>query len=112
MEKIRTVEFYKRHFLDFIAGQKPKVIEKIYWTIRLIERVDRVPENYLKHLEGINGLYEIRVQYGSDIFRIFCIFDDGKVIILLNAFQKKTQKTPSKEIERALKIKKEYEQEK
>jgi len=111
MQKIRTVEFYKGYVLDFITRQKPKVIAKIYWTIRLIENVPRVPEIYLKHLEGTDGLYEIRVQYGGDIFRIFCVFDNGKVIILLSAFQKKTQTTPAKEIERALKIKKEYEQE-
>ena len=57
------------------------------------------------------GLYEIRVQQGSDIFRIFCFFDQGKLIILANGFQKKTQKTPKNEIEFALKIKKEYENE-
>ena len=61
MQKIRTVEFYKRYVLDFITQQKPKVIAKIHWTIRLIESVPRVPEIYLKHLEGIDGLYEIRV---------------------------------------------------
>ena len=66
----------------------------------------------MKHLEGTNGLYEIRVQQGSDIFRIFCFFDEGKLIVLANGFQKKTQQTPKLEIEKALKIKKEYEQEK
>ena len=66
----------------------------------------------LKHPEGTNGLYEIRVQFGSNIFRIFCFFDEGKLIILTNGFQKKTQRTPKSEIEKALKIKKEYESEK
>jgi len=68
-----------------------------------------VPEDYLKHLEGTDGLYEIRVQQGSDIFRIFCFFDEGKLVVLANGFQKKTQKTPKIEIEKALKIKHEYE---
>ncbi len=67
-----------------------------------------VPKTYLKHLEGTDGLYEIRVQAGSDIFRIFCFFDKGKLVILINGFRKKTQKTPRKEIELAAKIKSEY----
>ena len=71
-----------------------------------------MPEDYLKHIEGTTGLYEIRVQQGGDIFRIFCFFDEGKLIVLANGFQKKSQKTPKTEIEKALKIKKEYEEEK
>jgi phage-related protein len=75
----------------------------------LIEELERVPETYLKHLTGTDGLYEIRVKYSSDIYRIFCFFDKGKLIVLANGFQKKTQKTPKKEIKMALKIKDEYE---
>ncbi|GGG03097.1 toxin RelE [Pontibacter amylolyticus] len=86
--------------------------DKIIWTLNLIEELERVPETYLKHLESTDGLFEIRVQQGSDIFRIFCFFDEGKLVVLANGFQKKTQKTPKKEIERALKIKAEYESEK
>ncbi|WP_317132734.1 type II toxin-antitoxin system RelE/ParE family toxin [Kaistella jeonii] len=74
----------------------------------MIETIDQIPAEYFKHLEGTNGLYEIRVQNGSDIFRIFCFFDEGKLVILINGFQKKTQKTPKKEIEKALKIKDQY----
>jgi phage-related protein len=88
------------------------VKDKIIWTIELIEDMPRVPEVYLKHLEGTDGLYEIRVQTGSDIFRIFCFFDKGQLIVMMNGFQKKDQKTPKKEIEKALKIKEEYETEK
>jgi phage-related protein len=79
--------------------------------LELLEELERVPETYLKHLENTDGLYEIRVQQGSDIFRIFCFFDQGQIIILTNGFQKKTQKTPKKEIEKAIKIKTEYENE-
>ena len=86
--------------------------EKIIWTFDLIEELQRVPETYLKHLESTEGLYEIRVQQGSDIFRIFCFFDKGQLVVLMNGFQKKDQKTPKKEIEKALKIKTEYETEK
>ena len=78
----------------------------------VIETVEKIPTEYFKHMEGTNGLYEIRVQFGNDIFRIFCFFDEGKLVVLTNGFQKKTQKTPKKEIEIALKIKEEYEHEK
>jgi len=110
-EKIRTMFLYKAYFTDFYKQQKQKVKDKIIWTFRLIETIQQVPEDYLKHLEGTDGLYEIRVQIGSDIFRIFCFFDEGKLIVLANGFQKKSQKTPKSEIEKALKIKKEYETE-
>ena len=78
----------------------------------MIEDLQRVPETYLKHIENTQGLYEIRVQQGSNIFRVFCFFDEGKLVVLANGFQKKSQKTPKKEIEMALKIKSEYENEK
>lgn len=77
--------------------------------MELIQEMQRIPEIYLKHIENTEGLYEIRVQNGSNIYRIFCFFDEGKLIILANGFQKKTQKTPKKEIELAIKIKLEYE---
>ena len=78
----------------------------------MIEELERIPEIYLKHIESTDGLYEIRIKQGNDIFRIFCFFDQGKLIILVNGFQKKTQKTPKKEIEKALKIMEEYKDEK
>ena len=80
----------------------------ILWTIRLIRDIQLVPEKYLKHITGTEGIYEIRVGSGSDIFRIFCFFDEGRLVILINAFQKKTQKTPTEEIEKAKKLKKQY----
>lgn len=106
--KVRTIIIYKDYFSEFFAKQKQKVKDKIIWTFDLIEELHRVPEKYLKHLENTNALYEIRIQSGSDIFRIFCFFDEGKLVVLTNGFQKKTQKTPKKEIEKALKIKEEY----
>ncbi len=111
-EKFRTVVLYKNYFADFFAGQRQKVKDKIVWTFKLIEELPRVPETYLKSLEETDGLFEIRIKQGSDTFRIFCFFDEGKLIILMNGFQKKTQKTPKQEIEKALKIKKEYYDEK
>lgn len=111
-EKIRHVFLYKEYFSGFYEKQKQKVKEKILWTFKVIETIQQVPTEYLKHLEGTDGLYEIRVQTGSDIFRIFCFFDEGKLVVLANGFQKKTQKTPKQEIEKALKIKEEYENDK
>ena len=110
-KKFRTITFYKNYFQDFFAKQNKKVKAKIIWTFDLVEDLPRVPESYLKHLDNTDGLYEIRVQLGSDIFRIFCFFDQGQLVVLANGFQKKTQKTPKKEIERALKIKAAYENE-
>ena len=111
-QKVRQVVFYQDHFEQFFLLQKDKVKEKIIWTIELLEDLIRVPETYLKHIENTDGLYEIRVQHGSNIFRIFCFFDEDKVVVLINGFQKKQQKTPANEIEKALKIKQAYESEK
>ena len=108
-KKLRTIIFYKDYFQDFFVKQREKLRDKIIWTIELIEDVRKVPETYLKHIEDTEGLYEIRVQQGNDIFRIFCFFDQEKLVILMNGFQKKSQKTPRKEINKALKIKQEYE---
>jgi phage-related protein len=107
-KKYRTIITYKDYFEEFLNKQRPKVKEKIIWTFLLIEEVQQVPETYLKHIENTDGLYEIRIQLASDIFRIFCFFDEGKLVVLANGFQKKTQKTPKQEIVKALKIKKEY----
>ena len=108
VENYRTIIFYKDYFLSFFELQSFKVKTKISWTLDVITQLERVPETYLKHLENTDGLYEVRVQSGSDIFRIFCFFDKGQLIVLANGFVKKTQKTPKREIEKALKIKEEY----
>lgn len=105
---MREVILYKRYFDEFFDKQRRKVQEKIYWTINLIKQLRKIPDVYLKRIEDQKGLYEIRVQHAGDAFRIFCFFDDGNMIILLNGFQKKSQKTPRNEIEKALKIRREY----
>lgn len=111
-QRHRTIIFYKEYFEHFFVKQRSKVKDKIIWTLNLIEDLPRIPETYLKHIEGTEALFEIRVQVASDIFRIFCFFDKGQLVVLANGFQKKTQKTPKQEIEQALKIKAEYENEK
>ncbi|MBK9271415.1 MAG: type II toxin-antitoxin system RelE/ParE family toxin [Saprospiraceae bacterium] len=102
--KLRTVTLYKNYFTDFFEKQKQKVKDKILWTFRIIETQQNIPTDYFVHMIGTDALYEIKVKQGSDIFRIFCFFDEGKLIVLANGFQKKTQKTPKLEIEKALKI--------
>lgn len=106
--KYRKIITFKNYFEDFLRKQRQKVKDKIIWTFLLIEDLQHVPETYLKHLEGTDGLYEIRVQLANDIFRIFCFFDEGKLVVIANGFQKKTQKTPKQEITKALKIMEEY----
>jgi len=110
--KIREVIAYKNYFEDFLLGQPRKVQDKIFKIIEAIETLERVPSNYLKAMEGTNGLYEARIQLASNIWRVFCFFDNGKLVILLNGFQKKTQNTPKNELEKALRLMQEYYQEK
>ncbi len=105
--RVREVIVFGDEFWNFYNQQSSKVKDKILWTIRLIKDLERIPENYLKHIQGTD-LYEVRVILGSNIFRIFCFFDKGRLVVLLNGFQKKTQKTPKNEIERALDLKKKY----
>lgn len=108
MKKERKIIFYKHYFVDFYTRQSEFVQNKIDYTFKVIESVARVPEKFLKHIEGTDGLYEIRIEAGNNIFRIFCCFDKGNLVVLFNGYQKKTQKTPKQEIEFALKLKLEY----
>lgn len=94
--------------VSFWTNSEKKVIEKFVWTFDLVETIQFPSEQYLKKLEGTDGLYEIRVISDGDIFRVFCCFDEGKLVVLMNGFQKKTQGTPQREIEKALRIKDEY----
>ena len=109
MNNFRSAVYFKNYFFDFFDKQRQKVQKKIAWTIKLIEQLEKVPEEYLKHLE--DGIYEVRVQQGSDIFRICSFFYKDQLIVLANGFQKKTQKVPREEIEKAKKIISEYEKE-
>jgi len=104
----RQIIFYQNHFLDFFKIQDDKVKAKIKNVLELVKQVDRVPEKFLKHLSGSDGVFEIRVEYQSSIYRIFCCFDKGNLVVLFNAFQKKTQKTPNSELEKAIRLKNEY----
>ena len=107
----RELFFYKNHFKDFFASVSGKVQKKILWTLAIVENLERIPETYFKQLEATDGLYEIRVQVGSDIYRIFCFFDKDNLVIVGHGFQKKTQKTPQQEIHKDQKIKNQYHEE-
>ena len=106
-KQIREVIYYGEYFWAFYRKQSIKVKKKINWTIGLLQVLEVIPEKYLKHIEGTD-LYEIRVSIGNNIFRIFCFFDKDRLVIILNGFQKKTQKTPKTEIDRALRLKQDY----
>ncbi len=108
MNKKRELNFFKDYFEKFYDNQTIKVQRKILWTLRIIEDIDRIPEIYLKHLKNTSGLYEIRVQVGNNIFRIFCFFDIDNIVVIGHGFQKKSQKTPKQQIEKAEQIRKEY----
>ena len=110
--KVRQVIAYENHFEEFLLVQNKKVQDKIFKIIEAIETLERVSINYLKSIEGTNGLYEARIQLGTNIWRVFCFFDEGKLVILLNGFQKKTQKTPKKELIKALQLMTQYYSEK
>ena len=104
----REIKFYKHYFNEFYVAQNDKVRKKIAQTLVWLQTLDRLPVTILKSIEGKKGLFEIRAEFGGDIFRVFCCFDEGSLVILFNGFQKKTQKTPMGEIEKAEKLMKEY----
>jgi phage-related protein len=102
------IVFFGDHFLDFYSVQDKKTREKIDFVLDLIRNVDRVPIKFLKYLEGTDGLYEIKVITQTKSLRIFCFFDEGKIVVLINGFVKISNKTPIKEIELGNKLKREY----
>ncbi len=108
MKEERQIIFHGHYFQKFYLSLNDSVKEKIGYVFRLIKTVEKVSEKFLKHIEGTDGLFEIRIEVGSNIYRIFCCFDKGNVVVLFNAFQKKTQRTPKKEIELAEQLKAEY----
>jgi phage-related protein len=108
MDNIRQIIFYKDYFLDFYNDQTAKVKDKIEHVLFVVSVAERIPKKFFDHMTGTDGLYEIRVEYQGNIYRIFSCFDEGNLVVLFNGFQKKSQKTPTGEIEKALKIKAEY----
>lgn len=108
MDTKRQIIYFKDYFSSFFDSQPEKVKDKIDYVLFLITVADRIPKKFFQYMEGTDGLFEIKIEFESNIFRIFCCFDEGFLVVLFNGFQKKTQRTPAKEIDKALKIKKEY----
>jgi len=104
----RQIIFHGHYFLEFYQSLDAKVKNKIQYVLELIKQVERVPVKFLAPMSGYEGLYEVRVEYQSNIYRIFCCFDEGRLVVLFNGFQKKTQKTPKEELEKAMRLKNEY----
>ena len=108
MEKRRQIIYFKSYFAVFFNVQTERVKNKIDYVLYLITVAERIPGKFFKYLEGTDGLFEIRVEFESNIFRILCCFDEGNLVILFNGFQKKSQKIPRNELDKAIRIKKEY----
>ena len=108
----RKAIVYKNFFWDFYNAQNAEVQMKIDWTIEIVKTLQFIPSKYFDHLTGTDGLFEMRIKVNSNIYRVFCCFDEGHLVILFNGFQKKSQKTPKSEIDKATKLKKEYFEEK
>lgn len=112
MKKVRTIIAYKDYFEQFLLSQPEKVQNKIFKVLGIIETQQYIPIQYLRHIQGTKGLYETRFKLGNNIWRVFCFFDEDILVVLLNGFQKKSQKTPKVEIKRAKKLMYEYIEEK
>ena len=104
----RKITTYGEYFNEFYSKLETEVQEKVDWVFQMVKSVDQIPKKFFQHLEATDGIYEIRVEFESNIYRIFCFFDEGHLVVLINSFQKKSQKTPKKEIELAKKLKKQY----
>lgn len=102
----RRIIAFGQYYKEFISSLTDKEVQKIKYVLSLLETEDRMPVKFIKSIR--DGLYELRISYNGNIYRIFFIFDEGQIVVLFNGFQKKTQKTPSTEIEKALKLKEEY----
>ena len=103
---MRRIITYGGYFEAFMASLSVKEQRKVDYVVSLLATQDRLPVKFIKHIK--DGLYELRVMWESNIYRVFFIFDEGTIVVLFNGFQKKTQKTPKGEIEKALKIKEAY----
>lgn len=104
-EPVRHVVFYGHYFEEFFTSLPEQVKDKFVWTFELISQIELIPKPYLKHVQS--GVYEIRVKAMNNQYRAFVCFDSNRVVVL-NGFKKKTRKTPSQEIKRAIRIRNEY----
>lgn len=108
MDKKRQLIYFREYFWDFFNKQTEKTKDKIDYVLFLVTVADKIPRKFFEQMTGYDGLFAIRIEFESNIYRIFCCFDKGNLVVLFNGFQKKSQKTPKKEIEKAEQIMKEY----
>lgn len=106
MRNERTILAYKTYFMDFISTLNENEIKKIFYVIDMLKVQERISTKFVKFIR--DGLYELRVSHNNNIYRVFFIFDNENIVLLFNGFQKKTMKTPKREIDTALKLKEEY----
>ena len=106
MKEERKILYYKSYFIDFFNSLDVGAKRKVAYVLDMIKTQERVSQNFIKHIR--DGLFELRASHNGNIYRAFFIFDDGNIVMLFNGFQKKTQKTPNNEVEKALKLKNEY----
>ena len=102
----RKIIAYKHYFSEFVNSLKAEEVKKLRYVLDMLKMNNRISAKFVKPIK--EGLYELRTEYNSNAYRVFFIFDEGNIVILFNGFQKKTQKTPKNEIEKALRLKKEY----
>lgn len=105
---VRHLVVFEDHFKLFRTTLDREALKKLYQVLTLIMVVKNVPAKFLKAVKGRKGLYEIRCEYGDNIYRVFCCFDEGNIMILFNGFHKKTVKTPIEQIEKAEYLMKKY----
>jgi phage-related protein len=108
MNKQRQLIYFRDYYWTFFNKQTENLREKIDQVLYLITVAERIPRKFFEKIKGYDGLFEIKVEYSSNIYRIFCCFDEGNLVVLFNGFQKKTQKTPKEELEKAARIQAEY----
>lgn len=106
MRNERTILAYKTYFMDFISTLNENEIKKIFYVIDMLKVQERISTKFVKFIR--DELYELRVSHNNNIYHVFFIFDNENIVLLFNGFQKKTMKTPKKEIDTALKLKEEY----
>ena len=107
----REFVFWKGYFYDLFKSLDDNSRRKLLWMLKSLESLTNIPSKFFKHIEGVKGLFELRISWEGKAYRIFCFFDKGNKIILCNGFIKKDQKTPKQEIIKAIKIKEEYQYE-
>lgn len=106
MENERKILYYKNYFIEFFMSLQDGAKRKISYVLDMLKTQERLSSNFIKHIR--EGIFEMRASHEGNIYRVFFIFDEGNIVMLFNGFQKKSQKTPEKEIEKAIRLKKEY----